>query len=248
MFRIAIAIVALALSAGNLRAQPVAYVDDVVVYGDVPKQSARTLVIQAVDRAGFRAVFRGEDGEPCRASTACLRQRAGRLSARVALTVVVLALTREVSLALSIVDLQRKTAWKYTVDQLELSPGPTSLADGIRAAAAGGSLTRQRSRGPLPWLATGAAIALAAGGAWAYLEARARRSEFLANHVDANGDLVGISQNDAMRMESDAQNLALLGAVLWTGAVASGLGAGILFARSRTEQAVPAGLVITGRF
>lgn len=105
-----------------------------------------------------------------------------------------------------------------------------------------------KTRRVAAWTLGATAAALALGGTYALLDARAQERAFLASHVDGGGNIIGISPADARAAEERARLWSLVGGVLLAGAGVSGVGATILFVTDSRAEPQPAGITIGGTF
>jgi hypothetical protein len=242
---VAIAVMLLVASAAPALAEDrAAYVDEVVVAGGPGAGEARDRIAGAVRQAGLQVRFAAASVTPCGEDPACLAVRGRAAGAVVALRVTIAEVAGEVIAAVLIVDVRRGTAERRLAQGVELA----DLDGGIAAALARHARAAPRRR-VAAWSLTGAAVLLAAGGAAATWRAHDLRDRFFADHVDANGDVFGISPAAARAAEVRARRWSLAGGLLLAGAASTGVAATVLFVRGGDGGEVrPAGLAVAGRF
>jgi hypothetical protein len=219
---------ALCLAAGRALAAPGAYVDEVAIHGRVAPGEATAFVHRVLGAAGLepRRAAGADDPAattpaPCGRDPACLAERGRREGARVAVRATVLELAGEVSISLYVVDTRTGAASEHARQGVDLRGADEALTADLRSrfVADRGSSSRTAA-----WTLAASAIALGAGGAFALLHAEGIEDAFFADHVNANGDVVGISPADAMAEEDRARAWTVGGGVLLGGAaVCAGL-------------------------
>lgn len=241
MVRGPIVIVVAALAAAALAAPAAAqptYVDPVLVLGGVDEDAAREVVVAAVGRAGLRAIH--GDGVACDEASACLADRARAAGAAAGLRVTIADVAGGVVASVIRVDLAGRSARQVLqVGSLE------ALEAELAALLAPPARRRDRRAG---WVAVGVTGALAAAGLAATWYAHDHRDDFFAAHVDAGGDIVGITPEGARRAEARARRWSFAGGALFAAAGATGVVAAVLLVRERGGEARSGGLAIGGRF
>jgi hypothetical protein len=239
-----VAAVLLVVAPAAAAADRVGYVDEIVVFGGPDAAAARDLVDSALQQAGLRARFAGADTSPCGEDVACLAARARAIGAPIALRVTVAEVAGEFVASVLIVNVGRHSTERHVEQGGELS----ALDAGLAAALAHASPEPAPRRRAVAWTLAGTAAALLVGGALATWKAHDLRDEFFAQHVDANGDIVGISPSDARAAERRARGWSIVGGLLLAGAAGTGIAATVLFVRDREGEPRPAGLAIGGTF
>jgi hypothetical protein len=223
-----------------------ALVDSVEIYGDADAADVRGFVGRVVAGAGLAASFSRDGAAACGPDTACLRRRASVAGAEIVLRVIVLDIAGQVSVELYAVRVADGQAWRHAASGVDLDAGDerlsTALAGGLGARPSG------RGRRVAAWSLTGTAAGFALGGGLALYRAYALRRDFLDQHTDEMGDVVGISVSTAEQAEDRARRWALAGSLLLAGAGVTGVTATVLFITGPDERAEPAGLAIEGRF
>lgn len=212
-------------SVGTAAAGPrLAYIDEVAVFGGAEEPRVRAFVDATVTRGGLRAQFAGTMKIPCGNDPACLMDRTRAAGAVVGLRVTVAEIAGGFVAAVLIVDVDHRDTRREIVEGIDLARPDDRLVGALRVHAD----TQRRPRYAAWSLAVGAGV-LAIGGSVATWRARDLRSEFFANHVAPNGDVIGISPMEARAAEQRAQRWSLAGGILLVVAAASGLGATVLF-------------------
>lgn len=231
-------------AAGSAR---LAYVDQVEVFGGPAASEGRSFVATVLRQAGLGATFAGPDETPCGEDAGCLAERAQKIGADVSLRATVALIAGQTSVGLFVVRASG-SVWRYQKRDVDLGAGDPEVA----AALASSPLLARDEEGGAPvaaWSLTGAGLVLVAGGAVAIWRAFDLRDQFLREHVDDGGDVVGLSPAGARAAEKRARRFALAGSLLVGAGAAAGLGAGILFVRDSGERSPrPAGLVVEGDF
>lgn len=249
MIRTALAVAALVCTAasGADAEDRGAFVDEVEVFGGIDRDAARDLVVAALARVGLRAHFADPGAPPCGDQPACLADRAQTGGFAVAVRVTIAAVADEVVAAVLVVRAGRVPAHRQVAQAVSLDALDEELGAAL-AAAPGVVPEPERPRRRAAWVALGGAVLLGSGGALALWKAYDLRAEFLSNHVDDNGDVVGISPAGARAAEDRAQRWALAGDLLLAGAAAAGITATVLFVRGGDGEVRPAGIAVGGRF
>lgn len=220
-------------------AQPVAYVDDIVVAGGPAPVHARTFADASVRRAGMQARFAEPGAASCGDDGACLAERARTFGAAIALRLTIVEVGDRVVVSLLAAD-RRGTTRREVVPAADLDHENETIAATLRELA---PPAPERAR-LAAWAALAGSAALAVGGGAAMLYAYDRRADFYADHVAANGDVFGISPADARAEERAARQWSIVGAVALGAAAVTGVAAAVLFVRDSTGEARPAGLAI----
>jgi hypothetical protein len=203
------------------------HVDGVAAYGGVEPDDARAIVAEAVRASGLEPVLDlPSDG-----------------GARLVVRVTIAQVAGELLASVDTVD-RRGRPLRSTVSAATRDALVRELARLFAATVASPTPRRVRSG----WIVAGAAGALALSGAVATWHAYDIRGDFFDNHVDANGDVFGITVDEARREETRAQRWSAVGIVLLAGAAASGIAATVLLVRSPDGEARPAGVMVGGRF
>jgi hypothetical protein len=102
-----------------------------------------------------------------------------------------------------------------------------AIADFLKPQS--GPWSEHPGRRVVAWATAGAAVLLAAGGAWALATSASRKDTFFAEHVNENGEIYGISPADAADHEATTRRWDLLGGLLLAGAGAAGITATVVF-------------------
>jgi hypothetical protein len=244
--RFAVAAVVLFATVAPARAdEGTGYVDEIAAFGGVDIDLARELVVGALSRAGLRARFAAATVAPCGDQPACLAERGRAAGARVAIRLTVAEVGDDVVASILIVQTRRGEAARHLEQGFELG----GLEDRLAALLGSGPARRAPRRRIAAWSLVGATVLVGVAGAAATWMARDLRDDFFTDHVDANGDVVGLSPAAARAAEARARGWALAGGLLIAGAGATGLAATVLFVDGGGGgEARPAGVAVTGRF
>ena len=222
---------------------PAGYIDEVANYTSASDEDLRRQVEAAVSRAGYAPTFAAADRAPCEpGDTSCLGQRARAAGAVIAVRTTWVEVAGELSVAVEVVDARRQRASQHKIRRGDFEAAANLVAaflseEKVRFAS-GGSSNRAA------WSLAGVSVALAVGGGASTLHAWRSRGAFFRDHIDDGGDIVGISPGDARSAETRARVWSVAGAALLAGAAASGLTAGVMFARDGSDGSV----VVGGRF
>lgn len=214
----------------------VGYVDEIAVFGGVEESHVRTLVEATMTRSGLRARFAEAATQPCGNDSRCLMDRTHAVGAAVGLRFTVAEVAGSLVAAVWIVDVEHRDTRRELLEGIDLVRPDARLLDALGVRDDAGRRPRYAA-----WTLAVGAGALAIGGAVAMWQARDLRSEFFADHVAANGDVIGISPTDARAVEQRARRWSLAGGILLIGAAASGVGATVLFMTDRGG-----GVAVTG--
>jgi hypothetical protein len=218
--------------------RPVALIDEIVVAGGVDSDQARRFVISVVARAGLEARFLSGEEDPCGDDPACLARRARRERARIAVRFTITEVAGDVIVAILAVQEQRTR--RELAESVDLQRSEDLLVDTLRGLA---PATRS-SRRVVAWTFAGAGVVLGIAGGVATWRAHDLEARFFARHVDANGDVFGISPQGARAAEREARRWSMIGAAgLGLGAIA-GVTATILFVRRDSGEPQPAGIAL----
>ena len=240
MIRVISALVVLvSASTAAADSSAIAYVDEIVVVGGPDQMLARTFVAASVRRGGMEPRFADEGVTPCGDDGACLTDRARGRGAAVALRFTIAEVGDRVVVSMLASDV-RGTIRREVVPASDLHRADDAIADVLRQL---GPKPRQGSRLGA-WSFVGASAALAIGGGLATWHAHDLRSQFYAEHVAPNGDVVGISPADARAEERRARQWSYVGGFVLGGAALLGAGAAILFVRSSTGEARSTGVAV----
>jgi hypothetical protein len=231
--RIAAALLMCTIAVSPALAASPAYVDEVATHGRVAPAEAAAFVARVLRAAGLEPLVapdaRHGDAAPCGRDAACLAGRGRRAGARLALRATVLELAGEISVSLYVVDTRTGSASEHARQGVDLRGVDDALAADLRGRF---GAERGRRRRVAAWTFAGTAAALGTGGVLALLHARSIEDAFLADHVNAGGDVVGISPADAMAEERRARAWTLGGGLLIGGAVLSAAASAWLFSGS----------------
>lgn len=247
LVRAVLAVAVTASSPAAADAAAVAYVDEVAVVAGPDAGAGRELARSVVERAGLRATFAAEGTSPCGEDAQCLAARARAAGAPVAIRVTIVAIADELVVSMLVVDTRREGMHRHVEENADLEGTEVPLATALAAVLAETS-DRPRTRLTRAWIVAASAVALGIGGGLATWHAYDLRDQFVDQHVDDNGDVVGISPEDAHRAEATAQRWSLAGSLLLVGAAATGITATVLFVRQPGGETRPAGVVLGGRF
>lgn len=235
---LAVATIVVLRLAAPAAAEPI-HVDAVLTYGGVDPGDASALVAEAARRSGLEAVFAREPA--CAEASPCLADAARRSGARRGARVTIADVAGEVVASVLIVD-GRGRSQRHELSAPTLAGLASGLADALAEPAAAGRPRRT------VWILAGLAGGLALSGGAAMWHAGQLRDDFFAEHVDANGDVVGISRDEARRAEGRARTWSVASIALLTVAGASGLAATVLVVRGTDGETRPAGVALAGRF
>jgi hypothetical protein len=236
--------------AGPATAQPLraAYVEEVGVYGELERAAVVAFVGRVLREAGYEPIFAPTDRPGCGGDATCMAERARAAGAALAVRATVLGLAGEISIALVITAVSEPSPWQHQAQGVDLTGSAPALSAAV-AAVPIETPRRSRARPIAAWTLTASAVALAAGGTWALVEVRSQRRAFFRDHVNAAGEVVDISMDDARRAERNARRWSIAGAALFGGAGAAGVSAVVLFVGgSDGERPRPVGVGLAGSF
>jgi hypothetical protein len=210
-----------------------------VIAGGPDEAQARAFAAESIHRSGMTPRFAADGDAPCGDDGACLAERARSLGAVVALRLTIAEVGDRVVVSM-LASNARGTIRREMISAADLYRADDRLAAVVREL---GPPQRKQSRFGA-WTLTAVSVALGLGGGLATWYAHDLKSQFFAEHVDANGDIIGISPGDARGQERRARQWSYLGGFALGGAALAGAGATLLFVRSTSGEARPAGISV----
>jgi hypothetical protein len=194
---------------------------------------AETLVLSSLASAGFSGVVRSDgDGDAaaiarCATRASCIA-RWGRAHGAVAVVrAEVVQAGARATIAIEVTDVAAAT--RHVVLRGEVAIG-IARDEGLVSALAAVRPDGAAPAGPLRkvgWTLAGAAAVLGAGALFSYVRASSIEEEF-RDHLDAGGDVSGITPGQAATLEERARRWSLIGAVLLVAGGASATAGTIL--------------------
>lgn len=240
-----LALLAVLGAAGIVHAQPIAYVDEVLVMGGPEPEVALELVNAVIRRAGLEprhALL--EQRKPCGDEPRCLSERAHKHGASIAIRFVVVEVGGKI--VISMLASSGDRVRRERVEETDLT-SPPSLLVAVLAELAPRPARRSRNVGA--WTLAASSAALGIAGAIATWYAHDLRNEFYDAYVTPEGDVLGISPTDARAEERRARRWSMLGGVAFGAAAVSGVAATVLFVRtSAGDEPRPAGVALLVRW
>jgi hypothetical protein len=220
-------------------AAPFAHVDEVVIAGGIDPNQGRAFASLVTRRAGFEPRFADSLRTPCGDVPACLVDRAREVGAAVAIRITLVDVGGQVIASMLAIDARGRMR-RQLVPGVDVYRADDTLAAELRLFAP--QLAGRTRTAAWAFTVTSAALALA-GGILTW-HAHDRRAQFYADHVAANGDVVGISPADARARERIARQWSMVGGSLLGGAALSGITATILFVRTPSGDNYLAGVAV----
>lgn len=219
-----------------------AYVDEIVIAGGVDSAQARDFTVVTLRSGGMESRFSDGTLPGCGDTPRCLVDRARSAGTTLAVRITIVAVGADVVVSMLAAD-TRGTIRRELVASADLSRSDDRLASSLRELA---PPAEDRSRAAA-WSLVGIATSLAIGGSLATWHAHDLRSEFYADHIESNGDVVGISPADARAEERSARRWSYAGGIALGAAALGGVGATILFVRSAGTETPSAGVTLAWR-